>query len=135
MRAIEWDSSLPNDKIKVVIEHGVVKLKGEVEWEYQREKAFQDVRYLFGVKNVINDIILNPPTTIKPKQVSKKILSEFHRNATLDAHNIHIDIQGSNVILKGKVRSWAEFEEARHAAWSVPGVKGVDSSGLNIEDY
>ncbi len=135
IRTLEWDSSLPRDKVKVVVEHGVVTLSGEVEWQYQRDRAYQNVKYLFGVKNVINTIFLKPPTTIKPEQVSKKILSEFQRSATLDARNIQINTQGSKVILKGTVKSWAEFEEARHAAWSVPGVTEVDSGELNIKIY
>jgi len=133
IRALEWDSSLPRDKIKVVVEHGAVTLSGEVEWQYQRERAYQDVKYLFGVKNVINAITLNPPTLIKPDQVSSRILSEFQRSATMDARNIRVETEGSKVILKGTVRSWAEYEEARRAAWSVPGVTTVDSSQLHIK--
>jgi osmotically-inducible protein OsmY len=133
VRAIEWDSSLPRDKIKVVVEHGTVTLSGEVERQYQRDKAYQNVRYLFGVKNVINLIALKPVTPINPQQVSSRILSEFQRSATLDARNIRVESQGSKIILKGNVRSWAEYEEARHAAWSVPGVTEVDSAQLHIK--
>ena len=75
---------------------------------------------------------IKPPTTIKPEQVSNKILLEFQRSAALDARSIRVTTQGSKVILKGTVKSWAEFEEARHAAWSVLGVTEVDSGELNI---
>jgi osmotically-inducible protein OsmY len=133
VRALEWDSSLPPGKIKIVVEHGTVTLSGDVEWQYQRDKAYQDVRYLYGVKNVINMIVVKPQAPIKPEQVSSRILSEFQRSATLDARNIRVETQGTKVILKGTIRSWAEYEEARHAAWVVPGVTDVDSTELHIK--
>ena len=132
VRALEGDSSLPHDKIKIVVEHGVVRLSGEVEWQYQRNRAYNNARYLFGIKNVINSIMLKPSAPVKSELVSGKILSGFQRNATMDARNIRVEAQGSKVILKGSVRSRAEYEEARHASWSVPGVTEVDSSQLNI---
>lgn len=135
IRTLEWDSSLPKDKIKVVVEHGIVKLSGEVEEQHQRERAYQNVRYLYGVRSIISTIFLKPPMSIKPELVSSKILSEFQRNATIDARNVRIETQGSKVILRGSIRSWAEYEEALHAAWSVPGVTEVDSKQLIIKEY
>ena len=49
------------------------------------------------------------------------------RSAQTDAERITVDVQGSKVILKGKVRSWSERQEAERAAWSAPGVTSVDN--------
>jgi len=35
--ALQWDTMIPDDKLKIKVEDGVVKLEGEVEWEYQRQ--------------------------------------------------------------------------------------------------
>lgn len=39
-----------------------------------------------------------------------------------DAKNIDVDVQGNKVVLRGTVHSYAEKEEAEHAAWQAPGV-------------
>lgn len=40
--------------------------------------------------------------------------------AKTDADRITVEVQGSKVILKGTVRSYAEKEEAERVAWMVP---------------
>lgn len=101
--------------------------------ELPTHKAAENVRRLVGVKNVLNTIEVKPSTTISPEHVSNKILSAFQRHATLDARNLRVEVQGSKVFLRGFVSSWAEMEEARDAAWSVPGVTEVDSTQLYVK--
>jgi osmotically-inducible protein OsmY len=36
-------------------------------------------------------------------------------------------VQGTKATLKGKVRSWAEKQEAERAAWLAPGIASVDN--------
>ena len=45
----------------------------------------------------------------------------------LDANKIQIDVVGSKVTLKGKVRNYAELEEAERAVWAASGVLTVDN--------
>ena len=62
----------------------------------------------------------------EPSEIKRKIQEAFRRNAEVDANNIIVEANGSEIILKGTVRSWIEREEAERAAWAAPGVTKVE---------
>jgi osmotically-inducible protein OsmY len=106
IRALEWDAFLSADKLDVTVSKGWVTLKGEVEWQYQRQDAERVVRRLTGVKGVTNSITVKPRLT--PSELKAKIEQALLRSAQTDAQRITVEVQGSKVILKGAVRAWAE---------------------------
>ncbi len=125
VNALRWHSVVQEEKIKIKVEDGVVKLEGEVEWEYQRTNIKSTVARIAGVCWVNNLITVKP--AIMPSDVVQKIKSAFQRSANIDASNINAEVVGSKVILTGIVRSFAEKQDAENAAWAAPGVAIVDN--------
>jgi osmotically-inducible protein OsmY len=121
--ALKIELPLAWENIKPVVKEGHVGLEGTVDWHYERERAEAAVRHVRGVLSVRNSISLKPRTT--PLEIKHKIEDAFRRNALIDAENITIDARGGEITLRGAVRSWAERDEAQHAAWAAPGVATV----------
>lgn len=112
-----------SESIKPIVQHGRVKLEGTVEWHYQRERAESAVRHLGGVVSVSNQIRIEPK--IAPQDIKHRIEDAFRRIAQVDANQITVEAQASDVTLRGEVRSWAERDQAEQTAWSAPGVTKV----------
>jgi len=125
VRALEWDAFVSADKLDVTVSKGWVTLKGEVEWQYQKQEVERVIRRLAGVVGVTNLITVKPRITAS--ELKEKIEKALVRSAETDASRITVDVDGDAVILKGTVRSWAERQAAEHAAWAAPGVASVDN--------
>ena len=113
------------EAIKPIVKTGWVTLEGQVEWNYQRERAGTAVERIRGVKGVTNSIQVKPH--VAPAEVKHKIEEAFRRSAEIDAKNVTVETVGSEVILRGSVRSWTERHEAERAAWAAPGVTKIDN--------
>ena len=133
VRALEWDTVVPSDRINVTVRDGWVTLDGNVDWYYQKTAAERDVRNLQGVRGVTNLIMVAGPR-VSTAEIKSKIERALKRSAEIDASKIRVESEDGKVILSGTVRSWAEREEAEEAAWSTAGVTSVENR-ITITPY
>ena len=121
---LQWDSALPKAAVKAKVEKGWVTLTGEVDWHYQQDAAENDVRRLWGVIGVSNDIAIKP----KPNaaNIRDNIMVALDRS-WIDRATIDVTAQGGKVTLTGTVDTSFEREEAGSTAWAASGTTSVQN--------
>lgn len=121
---LAWNSSVPRDAIKIVVEKGWVTITGDVEWHFQSDAVMQDVRTLWGVVGVTNDIRIKP--NVNTAILSGDITRALHR-AWNDPRSIKVTADGGKVKLTGTVHSWSDRMLAATTAWAAPGATAVEN--------
>jgi osmotically-inducible protein OsmY len=123
--ALSWNTSVPQDRVKVTVEKGWVTLGGELDWNFQRRAVERLVRPLKGVVGITDNIRLKVLPI--PANLSGRIQDALTRQAMREAKRIEISMDGSVVTLRGHVHSWAERSAAEGVTWSAPGVSRVNN--------
>jgi osmotically-inducible protein OsmY len=121
---IDWDVTLPKEKIKVKVDDGLVTLTGEVEWAYQRSGAEMGARRLPGVRGIIN--LITVKLQVRATDIKRRIEQALERQANVEADRVSISVEGGKVKLDGRIRAWFERDIIERAAWSTPGVQQVE---------
>ena len=121
--ALGLNTLVPRGKVKVEVEKGWVTLTGEVDWGYQLASAEQCIRPLAGVRGLFNKIAVRP--RVQGKDIAAQITAALTRQATREARNIGIEVEGGVVTLSGNVHSMAEHDAAIGVAFSAHGVSHI----------
>ena|ERR1700733_2041713 len=132
VKALEWCTAVPDERLTLSVENGWIKLEGDIEWQFQKDRAQSEIEDIVGVNGITNLISIKPE--LDPTDIEYKIQRAFQRSATIDSSSVVIDVNGSLVTLKGTVRSWAERKDAENAAWSAPGVAKVNDEIMVTEE-
>lgn len=124
LKIVAWDTTIPTDHVKVTVENGWVKLRGTVDWDFQRQAAADAVRKLSGVVGLTNELTVGQSASAV--DVKLRIENALKRAAELEAAHIRVGVVGGRVTLDGKVHTLHERTAAQRAAWSAPGVHVVE---------
>lgn len=128
LKVLNWDLEVPDEQIQVKVENGIVTLTGTVTYQFQRAAADRDIRRLGGVTDLVNLIEIRPSAdqVTDPVAVYHKIENALRRSADMEASHVSVEVSGSKITLRGRVKTWWERGLAESAAWSAPGVTEVD---------
>ncbi|TYB79495.1 BON domain-containing protein [Bizionia myxarmorum] len=120
VKAFEWNTAIPEDKISIEVRDGWINLSGEVDWSYQKDAAKRVAENIVGVKWINNTITIKE--AVLPADVKEKIAKAYKRSADIDANAITVEVINSLVKLSGTVHSIAEKKAAENVAYLAPGV-------------
>lgn len=118
------NADVPIERIHLSVADGVVTLRGDVDWEFQRAAAANDLHQLGCVRGVRNEVTIKPP--VEAIEASESVRRALTR-CGFGSDTIDVRTVGSEVRLSGAVTSWSERRLAEEAAWSLPGVSQVDN--------
>lgn len=123
---LKWDADLPEEMIEVIVRHGVVTLRGSVDYWCQRRAAAVRVGTLAGVTAINNDIVV-VPRAIADGDIRANIEKAMARRIPLAARHIRTEVEGGMVRLSGNVQFHSDRIQAEKAAWATEGVRDVEN--------
>jgi osmotically-inducible protein OsmY len=123
--------------IEVEMDKGKAILSGSVPTEEDKSKVGEIAGKVDGVENVVNKVTVTP--ALKDKLAKKQDESIAHvvrdrlsRSETLKAVGFDVKSENGIVYLSGKTRFQVIALEAAEAARQVPGVRAVDTAGVQL---
>jgi BON domain len=61
LQILGWDVEVPSESVDVKVEHGWITLKGDVNYQFEGDAAYEDVAGLYGVYGITNEIKVSNP--------------------------------------------------------------------------
>jgi osmotically-inducible protein OsmY len=123
-QALALNSAIPAS-LEASVRDWLVTLTGSVTCHYQRVEAEAVCANVPGVLGIRDETVLIP--AVSGTDVRHAISAAFQRSARLAMQDLSVDARADGTaILAGTLTSWPVHEEALAAAWSAPGVTGID---------
>jgi osmotically-inducible protein OsmY len=128
---LSWNTSIPQDAVKVEVEKGWVTLSGTVTWHFQSQAAEAEIRHLTGVTGISNLITVKPRPCVPG--IGQDITEALKRTWLWDPNRqtVWVTAKDGAVTLSGTVASLHDRQVAASAAWSAPGTTSVEN-GLTV---
>ncbi|MDA6071574.1 BON domain-containing protein [Flavobacterium sp. AC] len=133
LKALKDNWAVAEDRLKVKVEDGWVTLEGELTWNFQRQDAKTAISFLPGVKGVTNEIKIK--SDIKDAIEKKDVEKALARSWSLNAKDITVTVNGTNVKLTGFVDSVYQKDQAEKIVWKTPGIWSIDNDLVVEYDY
>src|SRR5258707_3724172 len=122
---LEWNTNIPEGKVRARVQAGWVTLEGQVDWDYQRHEVERMVRHVRGVVGITNNIDVTPP--VSPDRVQAEIEESFKLEAEWDTRHISVEVSDYTANLYGHVHSLNEATASTSPAAPAPGVASEES--------
>jgi len=105
-----------------IVADGVVTLTGTVPSYDQKTAASDDAWTAPGVVDVINDVVVVPPSPRTDAEIEADVRRALDMDPDINAARITPTVVNGVVHLRGTVPTFYQIDEAVNDAWNVPGV-------------
>jgi osmotically-inducible protein OsmY len=141
--ALRRDVYLARLPITVSVSDGVVTLEGKVGNLYEKDRARNEVRWISNVKNVTNELVIEPwknqgekKSAVAPSdsELRSALLEELKLDPRVDEQKISVRASHGHVTLEGTVKTHQEKRIAEMDAHNVVGVGWVTNNLFAVVD-
>jgi osmotically-inducible protein OsmY len=113
---------------------GLVTLSGEVDSWAESQLAEKVAASVNGVTGIENEVLVEYDTTRADPEIREEVIQRLRWSTLVRSGLVDVEVRDAEVYLSGTIGSAAEKRMAETLAW-VTGVNGVDSSGLEVEEW
>jgi osmotically-inducible protein OsmY len=125
LEALMLNTAVP-ESVDVEVEAGSVTLRGTVNWHHERQVAQAVAERVVGARNVVDEIELVQPPSPDASEVQERIARALLANGGAGADQLLISSSAGKITITGRLRSWAEHDDAIAAARATPGVTELE---------
>lgn len=135
MRELSWDYHIPETAVGIEVQLGIVTLTGTVDNATQRLAAQEAAHRVYGVRDVVNAIIIKVPTSQQGRdtEIPRAVRVALPCDRIAPGQWIIANVLNGHVALVGSVDNIRERQNAERAVGNLPGVKRVTNAVVVVE--
>lgn len=130
---LSWNADVDVSKVEIMINSGIVSIKGAVENLWQKRRIEELLSHIKGVLAIKNELSIVPTQKINDQLIADDIISDFKSNAWINASDIDVSVSKGHVKLSGKVATYKALTKAFELAMNTHGVLLVNNE-LSVVD-
>ncbi|MGF1526448.1 MAG: BON domain-containing protein, partial [Candidatus Competibacterales bacterium] len=124
---LQEDPGVRPRAIEVVVDEGIVTLRGQVDSLLAAARAVRLAETLKGVRAVVDRLTISPDNPRRGEALRQRVAQALADSPYLEAHQIDVAVDGSRVTLEGTADSWQQKQLIGYLAKGVGGVTALDN--------
>jgi osmotically-inducible protein OsmY len=127
--ALEFEPSVEATAIGVIVEAGIVTLRGDVGTFREKQTAERIVLGVYGVRGVADDLVVRPVNGYErtDSDIARSAVTALELNFVVPRHKVTVSVTDGWVTLKGHVAWQYQKNAAARALRDLAGVLGVSN--------
>lgn len=126
-RELQHDGIVDSSHIDAEVSEGVATLSGSVPSLGDKERAARIAGTVKGIAAVVNRLRVDPNDHREDQEILRDVREAVLVDPVADSYELDLDVQGSVVVLRGSVDSWAERDLCERVVSRIRGVTGVSN--------